>query len=68
MLDAEKSKSGKSKMVDVSKLKEQMTEKSIDEYAKDIKNMHDAFRKAGFNESQAFELVKVQLSILKINR
>ena len=54
--------------VDVSKVKEQMTQKSIDEGASQIKKIYDAFVKAGFNEVQAFELVKVQLSSMRISR
>lgn len=54
--------------VDISKVKEQMTQKSIDEGAVAIKKMYDAFVKAGFNEVQAFELVKVQLSSMRISR
>ena len=56
------------KNVDISKVKEQMTQKSIDEGASQIKKMYDAFVKAGFNEVQAFELVKVQLSSMRISR
>ena len=56
------------KSVDVRKVKEQMTQKSIDEGASQIKKMYDAFVKAGFNEVQAFELVKVQLSSMRISR
>ena len=56
------------KNVNISKVKEQMTQKSIDEGASQIKKMYDAFVKAGFNEVQAFELVKVQLSSMRISR
>ena len=56
------------KNVDISKVKEQMTQKSIDESATQIKKMYDGFVKAGFNEIQAFELVKVQLSSMRISR
>ena len=56
------------KSVDIRKVKEQMTQKSIDEGASQIKKMYDAFVKAGFNEVQAFELVKVQLSSMRISR
>ncbi len=57
-----------SQKVDFSKVKEQMTAKSIEEGATQIKRMYDAFVKAGFNEVQAFELVKVQLSSMRISR
>ena len=56
------------KNVDVSKVKEQMTQKSIDDGAAQIKKIYDAFVKVGFNEVQAFELVKVQLSSMRISR
>ena len=56
------------KNVNVSKIKEEMTQKSIDDGAAQIKKMYDAFVKAGFNEVQAFELVKVQLSSMRISR
>lgn len=56
------------KTVDVSKVKEQLTQKSIDEGASQIKKMYDAFVVVGFNEVQAFELVKVQLSSMRISR
>lgn len=56
------------KNVDISKVKEQMTQKSIDNAATQIKAMYDAFVKAGFNEVQAFELVKVQMSSMRISR
>ena len=56
------------KNVDISKVKEQMTQKSIDDSALQIKKMYDAFVKAGFNEVQAFELLKVQLSSMRISR
>ena len=61
-------KSAQNKNVDVSKIKEQMTQKSINEGAAQIKKMYDAFVTAGFNEIQAFELVKVQLSSMRISR
>ena len=54
--------------VDISKVKEQMTQKSIDESAAAIKKMYDSYVEVGFNEVQAFELVKVQLSGMRINR
>ena len=56
------------KTVDVSKVKEQLTQKSIDEGASQIKKMYDAFVVVGFNEVQAFELVKVKLSSMGISR
>lgn len=61
-------KSAQNKNVDVSKIKEQMTQKSIEDAAVQIKKMYDAFVTAGFNEVQAFELVKVQLSSMRISR
>jgi uncharacterized protein with von Willebrand factor type A (vWA) domain len=56
------------KKVDISKIKEQMSQKAIDEAASQIKKMYDAFVKAGFNEVQAFELIKVNLSSMRISR
>lgn len=61
-------KSALKKDADISKVNEQMTQKSIDEGAVAIKKMYDAFVKAGFNEVQTFELVKVQLSSMRISR
>ena len=55
------------KNVDVSKVKEQLTQKSIDEGASQIKKLYDAFVAVGFNEVQAFELVKVQLSSMRFS-
>ena len=54
--------------VDISKAKEQITQKSIDDAAIHIKRMYDALVKAGFDESQAFELIKVQLSVMRVSR
>ena len=56
------------KNVDVSKIKEQMNQKSIDEGVAQIKKLYDSFVKVGFSEVQAFELVKVQLSSMRISR
>lgn len=56
------------KNVDISKVKDQITQKTIDESAAQIKRTYDAFVKVGFNEVQAFELVKVQLSSMRISR
>ena len=56
------------KNIDVSKVKEQITQKTIDESATQIKKIYDAFVKVGFNEVQAFELVKVQLSSMRVSR
>ena len=61
-------KSAPKEKVDISKVKERMTQKSIDEGATQIKKMYDAFVKVGFNEVQAFELIKVQLSSMRISR
>ena len=56
------------KNVNLSKVKEEMTQKVIDNGASQIKKMYDAFVKVGFNEVQAFELITVQLSGMRINR
>ncbi len=56
------------KNVNVQKVREELTQKSIDNAATQIKAMHDAFVKAGFNEVQAFELIKVQISSMRISR
>lgn len=48
--------------------KKQMAQKAIDDGASQIKKMYDAFVAVGFNESQAFELIKVQLSTMRISR
>lgn len=56
------------KNVNLSKVKEEMTQKAIDDSASQIKKMYDAFVKVGFNEVQAFELVKVNLSSMRISR
>lgn len=58
----------KNQKVDVSKIKEDAMDKSVDENAVGIKKLYDAFVKAGFSASQAFELVKVQLSSMRISR
>jgi hypothetical protein len=54
--------------VDANKVKEKAMDKSIDECAIQIKKIYDSFVKVGFNEVQAFELVKVQLSSMRISR
>ena len=56
------------KKVDIDKIKEKITQKSIDEAAAHIKKLYDSFVTVGFNEVQAFELVKVQLSSMRISR
>ena len=56
------------KDVNVSKIKEEMEQKSIENGAAQIKKMYDAFVAVGFNEVQAFELIKVQLSSMRISR
>ena len=54
--------------IGVDKVKEKAMDKSIDECATQIKKIYDSFVKVGFNEVQAFELVKVQLSSMRISR
>lgn len=48
--------------------RKQMEKKSVEDSAKLIKNQYDAYIAVGFNETQAFELVKVMLGSLKISR
>lgn len=51
-----------------SKSKEQLMQKAIEDSAVGIKNLYDALVNVGFSETQAFELVKVQLSTMRISR
>lgn len=57
-----------SQHVDTDNVKNKMFDKSVGECAAQIKKLYDAFVKVGFNEIQAFELVKVQLSSMRISR
>lgn len=52
----------------VSKIKEQMLQRSIENNAVSFKSMYDAYMNVGFSETQAFELVKVQLSTMNFSR
>lgn len=53
---------------DISKVKEQMLQRSIENNAVAFKSMYDAYMNVGFSETQAFELVKVQLSTMNFSR